>query len=92
MPDGEVILSDCRNLCLKFLSDTFIVKESLQKLVSSIARLSLMGENLLNKELCIRHVPGRDNGVIQTAQSSQSALVWLNDYANKYATCTAKRR
>ena len=32
MSDGEVVLCDCRNLCLclKLLSDSFIVKESLQ--------------------------------------------------------------
>ena len=32
MPDGEVVLCDCRKLCLclKLLSDTFTVKESLQ--------------------------------------------------------------
>ena len=30
MTDSEVVLCDCSNLCLKFLSDSFIIKESLQ--------------------------------------------------------------
>ena len=30
MTDGEVVLCDSSNLCLKFLSDSFTTKESLQ--------------------------------------------------------------
>ena len=28
MSGGEVVLCNCRNLCLKFLSDSFTIKES----------------------------------------------------------------